>query len=194
MNQGPLTLKPLFLCTSILSLVVLIYSQQQTKPKKTLARKRHFQSQFHGLNNTFYFVFREHAVAFGRAHNQGAGDFCLDTLQNDDQDTYKLGVFACNDAVTSTQFFSLSRDDTLVRKSINRNFHRICSCISKIENFVLSAPRRQLCRGQWGQDPSGWLLRGDEALWILQRQSEVQKVGKGPGDSLGNQAMPWYQH
>jgi len=59
---------------------------------------------------------REHAVAFGRAHNQGAGDFCLDTLQNDDQDTYKLGVFACNDAVTSTQFFSLSRDDTLRRE------------------------------------------------------------------------------
>ena len=55
-------------------------------------------------------------MAYGRARNQGAGEFCLDTMQNDDKDSYRLGVFACNEALTSTQFFSLSNEDTLRRE------------------------------------------------------------------------------
>ena len=54
----------------------------------------------------------DHVSAFGRVRNEGM-ELCLDTLQNEDKDQFQLGVFQCNDVVSSTQFFSLSNDNSL---------------------------------------------------------------------------------
>jgi len=51
----------------------------------------------------------DHVDGFGRIRNGKAEDLCLDTLQREDKDEYRLGVFQCNEAVSSTQFFSLSK-------------------------------------------------------------------------------------
>ena len=41
---------------------------------------------------------------------------CVDTLQHDDKDTYNVGIYACHQYVTSSQFFSFSREFQLRRE------------------------------------------------------------------------------
>jgi hypothetical protein len=41
---------------------------------------------------------------------------CLDTLQQDEKDTIKLGVFACQSGGSSAQFFSLANNGALRRE------------------------------------------------------------------------------
>merc|ERR1719232_1602165 len=57
----------------------------------------------------------EHVFAYGRLRNEPSG-LCLDTLQHDDKDTYNVGIYACHQYVTSSQFFSFSRDFQLRRE------------------------------------------------------------------------------
>ena len=56
----------------------------------------------------------DHVFAYGRLRNEPSG-LCIDTLQHDDKDSYALGVYACHQYVTSSQFFSFSRDYQLRR-------------------------------------------------------------------------------
>lgn len=49
-----------------------------------------------------------HVFAYGRLKNEPS-NLCIDTLQHDDKDTYNVGIYACHDYVTSSQFFSFSR-------------------------------------------------------------------------------------
>ena len=57
----------------------------------------------------------EHVFAYGRIRNEPSG-LCVDTLQHDDKDTYNVGVYSCHAYVTSSQFFSFSRDYQLRRE------------------------------------------------------------------------------
>ena len=57
----------------------------------------------------------DHVFAYGRLRNEPSG-LCLDTLQHDDKDTYNVGIYACHQYVTSSQFFSFSRDFQLRRE------------------------------------------------------------------------------
>lgn len=50
----------------------------------------------------------DHVFAYGRVKNEHSG-MCVDTLQNDDTDTYDLGVYTCHQYVSSSQFFSFSK-------------------------------------------------------------------------------------
>ena len=57
----------------------------------------------------------EHVFAYGRVRNEPSG-LCIDTLQHDDKDTYNVGIYACHQYVTSSQFFSFSREFQLRRE------------------------------------------------------------------------------
>ena len=57
----------------------------------------------------------DHVFAYGRLRNEPSG-LCIDTLQHDDKDTYNVGIYACHQYVTSSQFFSFSRDFQLRRE------------------------------------------------------------------------------
>jgi len=57
----------------------------------------------------------EHVFAYGRLRNEPSG-LCVDTLQHDDKDTYNVGIYACHQYVTSSQFFSFSREFQLRRE------------------------------------------------------------------------------
>lgn len=57
----------------------------------------------------------DHVFAYGRIRNEPSG-LCIDTLQHDDKDNYNLGVYACHEFVTSSQFFSFSKDYNLRRE------------------------------------------------------------------------------
>ncbi len=57
----------------------------------------------------------QHVFAYGRLKNEPTG-LCLDTLQHDDKDTYDVGIYACHEYVTSSQFFSFSKQYQLRRE------------------------------------------------------------------------------
>ena len=57
----------------------------------------------------------DHATAYGRVKNTNS-NMCFDTLQNDEKDSYPLGMYPCHDYAAASQFFSLSRKNELRRE------------------------------------------------------------------------------
>merc|ERR1719266_1331584 len=79
----------------------------------------------------------EHVFAYGRLRNEPSG-LCVDTLQHDDKDTYNVGIYACHQYVTSSQFFSFSREFQLRREDscavLGEDIVRMIPCVKGDEN------------------------------------------------------------
>ena len=91
----------------------------------------------------------EHVFAYGRVRNEPSG-LCVDTLQHDDKDTYNVGVYSCHAYVTSSQFFSFSRDYQLRREdscAIGQVSHQLL--ITKKWTLAFSRQGSRT-RGLWG--------------------------------------------
>jgi polypeptide N-acetylgalactosaminyltransferase len=57
----------------------------------------------------------DHVFAYGRVKNPDSGA-CFDTMQNDEKDSYELGIYPCHNFVAASQFFSFSKKLELRRE------------------------------------------------------------------------------
>ncbi len=94
-----------------------------------------------------------HAFAYGRVRNP-TSNLCLDTLQNDEKDSYVLGAYPCHDYVAATQFFSLSRKYELRREDS-------CAEVSALAGPGLEEVRMTHCHG------------GEDQEWVHTKKGRI---------------------
>lgn len=84
----------------------------KTDKRKDFKAKMHCKPFKWYLDNIFPQKFilddPDHVFAYGRVRNP-QNSVCFDTMQNDEKDSYELGVYPCHDFVAASQFFSFSK-------------------------------------------------------------------------------------
>lgn len=86
----------------------------------------------------------DHAFGFGRVRNPESS-MCLDTMQNDEKESYELGAYPCHGFVAASQFFSLSKHYEVRREDS-------CAEVSSFGGEATSVVRVQMvaCHGNGG--------------------------------------------
>lgn len=116
----------------------------------------------------------DHSFAYGRVRNPN-NNHCLDTLQNDEKDTYDLGIYPCHDYVAASQFFSFSKKFE-IRREDN------CAEVAEIANDLGHLPIRMApCHGK-GQDQE-WIHTKQGRL-IHKLTNKCLDTGNGTADKL----------
>ena len=115
----------------------------------------------------------DHAFAYGRVKNPKT-NVCFDTLQNDEKDSYELGVYPCHNYVAASQFFSFSKKYELRRED---NCAEV-SVFGASEEKVRMVPCHSL---------------GEDQEWIHTKQGRIIHKATNKcldvGDSLGQELV-----
>ena len=115
------------------------------------------------------FVPTQNVQAYGRI--KSAHNICLDDLQNNNEQRFKLGVYGCHGgSLTKSQFFSFTLDGVLRNEG---------SCATLVRNLIEMVPcQHNDSKEKWTKTPEGHLIHIGSGLCLdskgLQNKDHIQ--------------------
>ncbi len=131
----------------------------------------------------------DHVFAYGRVRNPDTST-CFDTLQNDEKDSYNLGIYPCHNFVAASQFFSFSKKYELRREDN-------CAEVSQFGGLPGGVERVQMvaCHGngagqEWIHTKQGRFINKETNKCLDARAGNTEELVAAPCKAVKSQI--WY--